>query len=272
MTVFESRLDRVLAEVGMNRRDMLRRTGGTLASASLNKGEIAQKILRNIASAPVGSAVFKVNEDIFTWLLQYMAIHDYSFEEAVKDMSADVNYSILDANGIPREGWRPDLVTPEMVSAYLKRMVNDGDYKKFGWFITSQPHYLDMFGPTLRELLNEITKKVGGYPQLLRAVGFEGMPLLYRIEVLKRLLPEMRKLIPFDAMDASPEQLKQIEKLVGKRFKTDWTRTNTKMKKKDQRYNEKVAHQDGQPWVRTDLGGGMHQPFEARLTRALSLV
>lgn len=268
MTVFESRLNKILVEAGMSRRDMLRRTGGTLASAALPQGEIAKKIFKTIASAPVSSSAFKMSERIFTSLLHGMA-ENLNWEQTLEHLSRYSSSGWLNLIGVPREQWRPDLLTPDMVKAYFHRLADEGNYKKLGWLIYDAKDYLDLFGPTLQEIFSKTAQKLGGYPQLLRAIGGEEIPLLYRIETLKKFLPEIRKLIPFNATDATPEQLKQIEKLVGKRFRTDLSRTETKRMKQDRRYDDEESHQNGQPWIRTDLGGGMHQPFEARLTRAL---
>lgn len=272
MTVFESRLNKALTEAGMSRRDMMKRTGGTLASTAMSKGEIAQKIIRSISSAPISSAVFKIHEQLFNTVLNGVA-HGDTWEHVIDSLTKSAhNSEWFNKVGIPQEEWRPDLLTPDVVRAYLQRLADEGQYQKLGWVMYDEPGYLKFFGPMLQDVFSEIADRLGGYPQLLRAVGREGTSLLHRIEVFKKLLPGMKKLIPFDALDATPEQLKQIEKLVGKRFQTDVSKYEAKRKKRDRRYSEKAAHRDGEPWIRGDLEGGMHQPFEAKLRRALSLV
>ena len=159
-----------------------------------------------------------------------------------------------------------------MVSDYIGRLVDAGDYQAFGWMIRDGSEYNRLFGDQLRNSLTKIMQKVGGLPQMLRAIGNQESVLLWRIELLKKYFPELNKLIPFNACNANSTQLEKIEKLVGRRFKTNWSNLENRISKQNKRRDDINSHKNNEPWIRQDSEGGMHQPFESKLNKVLNYV
>lgn len=166
-------------------------------------------------------------------------------------------------------------ITPEAAKAYLHKLVADGRYGEFSGLIGGSgrisPEFMRLFGSTIKDIMLDFMKQKGGFPQLLRAMGAQNQNLLYNIETFKEYLPDLKKLILFNAKDAAPEQLKQIEKLVGRRFHDDFSYNDKRLAKRERRWKDKKTRKNDEPWISGGHEGGMHQPFESRLRKALGL-
>lgn len=284
----EDRLDLVLAipnnrlkrlgitEADLSRRDLLKRVGGVAATSLVPGGDVTKKLFDLISKATPGSAAAKASDGLFNVLLTSIGSYGSSWDEAVRDMADEDPRNldrILDMLGMTRDQWRPDLLTPELAKAYLKNLADTNQFQAIGHRLYDEPEFVKLFGSTIKEILTKKLAEVGNFPSLFRSIMTPGWELssLNQIEILKNYFPQLSKLIPFNTMDATSEQLKQIEKYLGRRLKTDWSRVNSKSKKRNKREDEKQTHKNDEPWISTGHEGGMHQPFESRLRKALGL-